>query len=144
MADDPNLGEPLSVRLLFDPGLGGDYADFDNVLVVPEPGVLPSLIARVLLLGLLASRLGFRVPVTRPTKRGWRSSSCGLSAQDQGAVVAAEAEGVGHQGRVRGACHAQAFARKFERGQMWVCEVEKKAPTACFLEPIWNQFLENR
>jgi hypothetical protein len=26
-----DLGEPLGVRLLFDPALGGDYADFDNV-----------------------------------------------------------------------------------------------------------------
>ena len=25
---------------------------------------------------------------------------------------------------------------------MWGCEVEKEAPTACFQEPIWNQFPE--
>jgi hypothetical protein len=63
VSEDPNLGEPLGVRLLFDPALGGDYSDFDNVRVVPEPEGLIGLIAGALLLGYLTRRRG-GTPVT--------------------------------------------------------------------------------
>jgi hypothetical protein len=52
---DPNLGKPLKVRLLFDPNLGGDYADFDNIRL-PEPQVPTMLASGIALLCALVRR----------------------------------------------------------------------------------------